>query len=112
MAAASSLVGLGASAGSGYGLRPVKYAHRCVTFMALLKRILKMAQLELLCLRHGMFARSFSMVVGVAVGGGDETVDMMVVGLGDEGADRGTKELVGLVLVLVFWAGPITCCKC
>ena len=66
---------------------PVKYAHRRVTFMALLKRILKMAQLEPLYSRRGMLAGSFSMVVGVAVGGGDDTVDIMVA-LGDEGVDR------------------------
>ena len=58
------------------GLMPVKYAHWRVTFMALLKRILKMAQLEPLYSRHGMLAGSFSMVVGVAVGGGDDTVDI------------------------------------
>jgi hypothetical protein len=54
----------------------VKYAHRRVTFMALLKRILKMAQLEPFGLRRGISAGSFSMVVGVAVGNGDVTVDM------------------------------------
>ena len=51
------------------------------------------------------------MVVGVTVGGGDEMVDMGV-SLGDagedrEGADRGIKELAGLVVV--GRAGPITC---
>ena len=61
-----------------------------------------------------MLAGSFSMVVGVAVGGGDDTVDMTVA-LGDEGvdrADRGTNELELWGLVLAGWAGPITCCKC
>ena len=111
IAVASSLEGLAASTGSGYGLRPMKYAHRRVTFMAFPKRILKMAQLEPLCSRHGIFAGSFSMVVGVTVGGGDVTVDMGV-SLGDagenrEGADRGIKELAGLVVV--GRAGPITC---
>jgi len=75
-----------------------------------------MAQLEPLYSRRGMFAGSFSMVVGVAVGGGDETVVDMTVALGDEGVDvddTGTNELeleLGGV-VLAGWAGPITCCK-
>jgi hypothetical protein len=60
-----------------------------------------------------MFAGSFSMVVGVTVGGGDDTVDMLAgVALGDEGleggADRGTNELEGLDVVLAGRAGPIT----
>lgn len=62
-----------------------------------------------------MFAGSFSMVVGVAVGGGEEMV-VMGVSLGDEGvdgaADRGTNELEGLDVVLAGRAGPITYCKC
>ena len=60
-----------------------------------------------------MFAESFSMVVGVAVGGGDEVVGMGVI-LGDVGvelADRGINEPKGL-LGIVGWAGPITCRKC
>jgi hypothetical protein len=80
--------------------------------MALLKRILKMAQLDPLDSRRGMFAGSFSMVVGVAVGGGDEAVGMGVI-LGDVGvelADRGINELEGL-LGIAGWAGPITCRK-
>jgi len=108
---ASSLEGLATSTGSGYGLRPVKYAHQHVTFMVFPKHILKMAQLEPLCSRRGIFAGSFSMVVGVTVGRGDKTVDMRV-SLGDggedrEGVDRGIKELAGLVVV--GRAGPITC---
>ena len=54
------------------------------------------------------------MVVGVTVGGGDEMVDIGVMGvsLGDEraeGVDRGTNELEGLCVVVAGWAGPITC---
>ena len=82
--------------------------------MVLLKHILKMAQLEPLYLRRGMFTGSFSMVVGVAVSGDDVIVDMIgLVGEGDEGVkgvkmdDSGTNELEGLVLAC--WAGPITC---
>ena len=37
--------------GLGYGLRPVKKTHRRVTFIVLLKHILKMAQFEPLYLR-------------------------------------------------------------
>ena len=55
--------------------------------MALLKRILKMAQFDLLDSRREMLAGSFSMVVGVAVGEGDVTVDMVAVSLGDEGGE-------------------------
>jgi hypothetical protein len=61
-----------------------------------------------------MFAESFSMVVGVAVDGGDETVVDMTVALGDEGVDvddTGTNELELEGVVLADWAGPITCCK-
>ena len=57
-----------------------------------------------------MFAGSFSMVVGVTEGGGDETVDM-VLGFGDGGlevTDRGIKELEGLFVVVAGRAGPIT----
>ena len=70
-----------------------------------------------------MFAGSFSMVVGVTVGGGDVTVDMgagvdLGEDLGDEDVEgtveRGTKELEGLFVgvVLAGRAGPITCRKC
>ena len=64
-----------------------------------------------------MFAGSFSKLVGVAVGGGDEAVEEDIgVCLGDEGrdgvVDRGTNELDGLVLVVAGRAGPITCRKC
>ena len=53
-------------------------------------------------------------MVGVTVSGGDETVDIGVMGvsLGDERAevvDRGTNELEGLCVVVAGWAGPITC---
>jgi hypothetical protein len=94
--------------------------------MALEKRVLKMAQLDPFGSRCGMFAGSLSMVVGVAVGGGDETDDIGIC-LGDEGAEcmrgdagrlgderaegtaeTGTKELDGLGGVVVFRAGPIT----
>ena len=77
-----------------------------------------MAQFDLLDSRRGMLAGSFLMVVGVAVGGGDVTVDMVAASLGDEGgegvdgvdrADRGTKDPEGLFDVVVGWAGPITC---
>jgi hypothetical protein len=91
-----------------------------MTFIALLKHILKMAQFALFSLRWGMFAESFSMVVGVAawvnvvVG----VTDMVGVetgkSLGDEGRDvvnSGTKELAGLCMVVEGWAGPITCSK-
>jgi hypothetical protein len=81
--------------------------------MALLKRILKMAQLDPLYSRHGMLAGSFSMVVEVAVGRGVVTVDITF-DLMDEGVERpverpdsGMDELEGLVLAC--WAGPITC---
>jgi hypothetical protein len=85
--------------------------------MALLKRILKMAQLEPLDSRRGIFAGSFSMVVGVTAGGGDETVVILTgedLGeeMGDMLVDRGTNELEGLVLVLAGRAGPITCRMC
>jgi hypothetical protein len=64
--------------GSGQGWRPVKYAHWHVTFMALLKHILKMAQLLPLCSRWGMLAGSFSIVVGVTEGGGVSTELILV----------------------------------
>ena len=48
--------------------------------MALLKRILKMAQLEPFGSRHGILAGSFSMMVGVVVGNGDVMVDMLAGG--------------------------------
>lgn len=67
------------------------------------------------------------MVVGVAVGGGDETEDIVVVvSLSDEGAegvevvgsvdradraDRGIEDPEGLFGVVMAWAGPITCRK-
>ena len=64
-----------------------------------------------------MFVGSFLMVVGVTLSSGDETVlDMAVAGgdlLEDDGraVDRGTKELEGLLVVVVGRAGPITCGK-
>jgi hypothetical protein len=63
-----------------------------------------------------MFAGSLSMVVGVAVGGGEETVDIAVA-LGDDraeaSADKGRDELEGLGdVVLAVRSGPITCRKC
>ena len=73
--------------------------------MALLKHILKMAQFNPLDSRCGMLAGSFLMVVGMAVGGGNVTVDMVAASLGDGGgegvggvdrADRGTKDPEGL----------------
>ena len=54
-----------------------------------------------------MFVGSFLMVVGVTLSSGDETVlDMAVAGgdlLEDDGraVDRGTKELEGLLMVVV-----------
>ena len=67
------------------------------------------------------------MVVDVAVGGGDETEDIVVVvSLGDKSAegvevvrsvdrvdraDRGIEDPEGLFGVVAAWAGPITCCK-
>ena len=106
MVATSSFVGLAGSVGSGHGESPVKYAHRHVTFMALPKRILKMAQLKPLYLRQGMFARSFSMVVGVMVA----MKAGLVVGdtSAEVSADRGSDELEGLDRVVASWAGPIT----
>ena len=61
-----------------------------------------------------MLAGSFSMVVGVTVGGGEETVDMGVSfgeDGGDERLDTGRKELEGLEVVAIG-PGPITCSKC
>jgi hypothetical protein len=85
--------------------------------MALLKHILKMAQLEPFDSRRGILAGSFSMVVGVTAGGGDVTEDMLTgEDLGEErgvmAPDKGTKELDGLAVVLAGRAGPITCRKC
>ena len=65
-----------------------------------------------------MLAGSFSMLVGVTVGGGDVTVDMVAVSLGDkdgegvdgvERADRGIEDPEGLFNIVAGWAGPITC---
>jgi hypothetical protein len=90
--------------------------------MALLKCILKMAQLEPFGSRRGMFAESFSMMVSVVTVGDDVAVDIggraADVDLGEgfvevlERADRGTKELDGLVVAVLGRAGPITCRKC
>jgi len=56
-----------------------------------------MAQLEPLCSRHGYFAGSFSMVVGVTVGGGrcngGHGGEFRDAGEDREGVDRGIKEL-------------------
>src|SRR5580698_2872045 len=101
MSATSSFVGLAGSVGSGHGESPVKYAHQRVTFMALPKRILKMAQLEPLYSRRGMFARSFSMVVGVTLA---MEADLVVGdGSAEASADRGSDELEGLDGVVASW---------
>ena len=97
-----------------YELRPIKKAHRYVTFMTLLKRILKMAQFEPLYLRCSILAGSFLIVVGVMLGGGEETIDMGVSlgeDIGDERLNTGRKELEGLEVVAIG-PGPITCSKC
>ena len=53
------------------------------------------------------------MVVGVTMGGGEETVDMGV-SFGEDGGDKrldmGRKELEGLEVVAIG-PGPITCSK-
>jgi hypothetical protein len=105
----------------GYALVPVKYPHQQITIIALVKRILKMAQLAPLVSRRGIFTGSLSMVVdvGVTVEDVDEEVGVEVevedigslddekVAFSDVGTDIGTKELAGLAKM--FWAGPITC---
>ena len=81
-----------------------------MTFMVSWKHIIKMAQLEPLDSSHRMFARSFSMEVGVL----DAVVDIVTVAevaLGDAGTEMDTKRLEGLFEVSAGWSGPITCWK-
>jgi len=121
MAVASSVVIWLGSAGWGYGLVPVKYPHRHVTFIALLKHILNIAQLVPFGSRRGIFARSFSIEVGAEVVYVVDivgvTVDMLVErrgvdeSLGDDAREVGTNELAGLDGVVACRAGPITCSK-
>jgi hypothetical protein len=118
MAVASSVVTRFGSAGLGYGLLPVKYPHQRVTFIALLKHILNIAQFAPFGSRRGIFARSFSIEVGAvvvdAVNMIGVVVDILEEGrgvdesLGDDAREVGTKELAGLDGVVACRAGPIT----
>jgi hypothetical protein len=121
MAWALSVVTWLRSAGLGYGFVPVRYPHRRVTFIALLKCILNIAQFAPFGSRRGIFAGSFSIEVGAVVGDAVDrfkvTVDMLEEGrgvderLGDDAREVGTKELEGLDGVVACMAGPITCSK-
>jgi hypothetical protein len=121
MAVALSVVTWLGSTVWGYGLVLVKYPHQCITFIALLKHILNMAQFALFGSRRGIFAGSFSIEVGAVVVDTVDvfgvTVDILEEGrgvgerLGDDAREVGTKELVGLDGVVACRAGPITCSK-